>query len=99
MMAELMGAALAGAAVGALVASVLWFVGMAYWIRREVQSWRAQQDKHERQTQRWMADWAASSSGMPVDHWERTLYELQEEIHRRGGLQRDRRGIVRQREG
>jgi hypothetical protein len=90
MMAELMGAALAGAAVGALVASVLWFVGMAYWIRREVQSWRAQ---------RWMADWAASSSGMPVDHWERTLYELQEEIHRRGGLQRDRRGIVRQREG
>jgi hypothetical protein len=85
-----------GMVAGAWLASVVWWCTWWRSWRREVQSWRAQQDIHERETQRWIADWAARNSGMPVDHWERTLYELQEEIHRRGGLQRDRRGVSRQ---
>jgi hypothetical protein len=88
-----------GMVAGAWLALLLWWCawGRSWW--HEVQSWRAQQDAHERETQRWMAEWAASSSGMSREQWERTLYELQEEMHRRGGLQRDRRGVVRQREG
>jgi hypothetical protein len=76
-------------AMVAAITSAFWWATVGSWYRRQVEMLRLRQDIHERETQRWVADWAAAHSDISELEWYVLLYSLQQELHRMAGVRRE----------